>query len=67
MGEGFRRARTLEGIEHPTYDVSADQEIPSGSWTLFALTVRALVNEFMTSVDDGRLGSRNLIPRRPCR
>lgn len=64
MGEGFA-VRALEGIEHPTYDVAGDQEVPSGSWTLFALAVRALVNEFMTSADDGENSGieENLDPR----
>jgi len=50
MGEGFA-VRALEGIEHPRYETTDGDEIPAGAWTLFALGVRALVNEFMTSVD----------------
>lgn len=50
MGEGFA-VRALEGIEHPTYAVAADDEVPEGTWSLFALGVRALVNEFMVPVD----------------
>lgn len=50
MGEGFA-VRALEGIEHPRYETTDGDEIPPGAWTLFALGVRALVNEFMTSVD----------------
>lgn len=46
LGEGFAM-RALEGIDHPTYDVDAGAEVPEGQWTLFALGVRALVNEFM--------------------
>lgn len=49
MGEGFA-VRSLEGIEHPTYDPAPGDEVPQGNWTLFALGVRALVNEFMTPV-----------------
>jgi AcrR family transcriptional regulator len=56
MGEGFA-VRALEGIEHPRYDASETDDIPAGSWTLFALGVRALVNEFMTSVDDAEPGA----------
>lgn len=52
MGEGFA-VRALEGIEHPRYETTAVDEIPAGDWTLFALGVRALVNEFMTPVDAG--------------
>ncbi|MGV9193794.1 hypothetical protein ACQ143_05580 [Microbacterium sp. MC2] len=48
MGEGFA-VRAVEGIDHPTYTFSAEDEAPTGEWTLFALGVRALVNEFMTS------------------
>jgi hypothetical protein len=51
MGEGFA-VRALEGIDHPTYDADAGAEIPEGRWTLFALGVRALVNEFMVRIDD---------------
>jgi len=51
MGEGFA-VRALEGIDHPTYDADDDAEIPEGRWTLFALGVRALVNEFMVRIDD---------------
>jgi len=51
MGEGFA-IRAMEGIEHPTYDVTDADEVPTGEWTLFALGVRALVNEFMTPVAD---------------
>lgn len=50
LGEGFA-VQSLEGIEHPTYDVAADAEIRPGRWTLFALGVRALVNEFMVPID----------------
>ncbi len=50
IGEGFA-VRALEGIDHPVYDADATHEIPEGRWTLFALAVRALVNEFMVPVD----------------
>ncbi len=52
MGEGFA-VRALEGIDHPTYDARAEHEIPEGRWTLFALGVRALVNEFMVPIEPG--------------
>lgn len=55
MGEGFA-VRALEGIDHPVYEADSADEIPEGRWTLFALGVRALVNEFMVAVeapDDG--------------
>ncbi|MBN9176575.1 MAG: hypothetical protein J0I43_04310 [Microbacterium sp.] len=52
MGEGFA-IRALEGLEHPRYESTNGDEIPAGEWTLFALGVRALVNEFMTAVPAG--------------
>lgn len=55
MGEGFA-VRALEGIEHPRYTVGDDDDLPAGEWSLFALGVRALVNEFMTPVGDPRNG-----------
>ena len=50
MGEGFS-ILALEGIEHPRFTADESDDIPAGEWTLFALGVRALVNEFMTRVD----------------
>ncbi|SBS72365.1 hypothetical protein [uncultured Microbacterium sp.] len=50
MGEGFA-VRAIEGIDHPTFDFTAEHEAPTGRWTLFALGVRALVNEFMVPVE----------------
>ncbi|WP_431804412.1 hypothetical protein [Microbacterium sp. bgisy203] len=50
MGEGFA-VRALEGIEHPRVRAHDGDDVPAGEWTLFALGVRALVNEFMTPVD----------------
>lgn len=50
MGEGFS-ILALEGIEHPRFTADEGDDIPAGEWTLFALGVRALVNEFMTRVD----------------
>ncbi|MFT4051139.1 MAG: hypothetical protein QM677_02680 [Microbacterium sp.] len=52
LGEGFA-VHSLEGFAHPHYDAQDDDEIPAGRWTLFALTVRALVNEFMTPAAAG--------------
>ncbi|WP_336626370.1 MULTISPECIES: hypothetical protein [unclassified Microbacterium] len=52
MGEGFA-IRALEGLEHPRYTCTDGEEVPTGEWTLFALGVRALVNEFMTPVGAG--------------
>lgn len=53
MGEGFAM-RALEGVPHRTYDAAEGDEIPDGRWSLFALGVRGLVNEFMVPVDDPR-------------
>ncbi len=50
MGEGFA-VRAMEGIEHPRYDVAEGDELPTGTWSLFALGVRALVREFMTPIE----------------
>lgn len=50
LGEGFA-VRAVEGVDHPVYDSTPDDEIPEGRWTLFALAVRALVNEFMIPVE----------------
>ncbi|GAA1635440.1 hypothetical protein [Microbacterium flavum] len=50
LGEGFA-VRMLEGIEHPRYDCGEGDEVPPGEWTLFALSVRALVDGFMTPVE----------------
>jgi len=57
MGEGFA-VRALEGIDHPRYDVGEADEMPTGQWTLFALGVRALVNEFMTTIDGAEEAER---------
>lgn len=56
MGEGFA-IRALEELEHPRYDVSEDDEMPAGQWSLFALGVRALVNEFTVSIEPDDLES----------
>ncbi|WP_028496417.1 MULTISPECIES: hypothetical protein [Microbacterium] len=50
MGEGFA-VRAIEGIDHPTFDFTPEDEAPTGRWTLFALGMRALVNEFMVAAD----------------
>lgn len=49
LSEGFA-VRALEGIPHPRVDAAPDDEMPSGRWALFALGVRALVNEFMVPI-----------------
>lgn len=57
MGEGFA-VRALEGMEHPRIDAVDGDEVPTGEWSLFALGVRALVNEFMVpaGADQGSSG-----------
>ena len=49
LGEGFA-VRALEGIPHPRIEAGPDDDVPAGPWTLFALGVRALVNEFMVPI-----------------
>lgn len=49
FGEGFA-VRAMEGIPHPRIEAGPDDEVPAGEWTLFALGIRALVNEFMTPI-----------------
>jgi len=59
MSEGFA-LRAVEGIPHPTFEVGAAEDIPEGTWTLFALGVRALISGFMTPIEDaGRPGAHS--------
>ena len=51
MGEGFAM-RALEGVPLRAHDAGEGDEIPAGRWSLFALGVRGLVNEFMVPIDD---------------
>lgn len=62
IGEGFA-VRALEGVDHPVFEAGEEDEIPSGRWTLFALAVRALVNEFMVPVDDDELNPERRLPQ----
>lgn len=50
FGEGFA-VRALEGIPHPQITAAAGDDLPAGQWSLFALGVRALVNEFMVPIE----------------
>ncbi len=52
LGEGFA-LHAIEGLDHRDLTVTADQEGPEGTWTLFGICARALVNEFMTPITDG--------------
>ncbi len=56
LGEGFAM-RAMEGLAHPDYEIAEGEEVPPGRWTLFALTVRALVNEMMTPIDADQVGA----------
>ncbi|BDV32063.1 hypothetical protein [Microbacterium terricola] len=50
IGEGFA-IRAAEGLDHPVYVLSEDDEMaPTGQWTLFGLTVRAMSDAFMVRV-----------------
>jgi AcrR family transcriptional regulator len=53
LGEGFS-LRGIEGLEHPHIVVGEDDEGPTGSWTLFGIAVRGLVQEFMVRDDTAR-------------
>lgn len=46
LGEGFA-VRAAEGLDHPVYDVTEDDEGPTGEWTLFGIAIRGLVEAFM--------------------
>lgn len=46
LGEGFA-VRAAEGLDHPAFEVTADEEGPPGSWTLFGIAARGLVDAFM--------------------
>lgn len=59
LGEGFA-IRAAEGLDHPTYDVPDDAEVPSGQWTLFGMATMGLI-EIFTIADAGDGGS----PGRP--
>lgn len=41
LGEGFA-LHAIEGLDHRDLTVSADQEGPEGTWTLFGICVRAV-------------------------
>ncbi len=45
LGEGFA-IRGAEGMDHPMVDIADVDEGPTGYWTLFGLTVRALIDMF---------------------
>lgn len=51
LSDGFA-LRSIEGIAHPTVEATPSDEIADGTWTLFSLSLRALIREFMTPIDD---------------
>ncbi|MET0734832.1 MAG: hypothetical protein ABWY55_04205 [Microbacterium sp.] len=51
LGEGFA-VRAAEGLDHPMYEIDDDAPLPSGSWTLFGIAARGLVEVFTVRVDD---------------
>ena len=51
LGEGFA-VRAAEGLDHPTYDIPADAELPSGDWTLFGIGIRGLLAAFTIPITD---------------
>lgn len=65
LGEGFA-VRRLEGIPHRRVHttIDGDDEVPAGEWSLFAIGVRALVNEMMTPIDPVAHGSTVALPNR---
>ncbi|WP_405371573.1 MULTISPECIES: hypothetical protein [unclassified Microbacterium] len=50
LAEGFA-IRELEGLPHPTYTLTGEDDLPPGDWTLIGLSVRALVQGFMVPRD----------------
>ncbi|WP_244604291.1 hypothetical protein [Microbacterium oleivorans] len=51
MAEGFA-IQSLERLPHPSFQLSGSDGTPAGEWTLLGLTVRALVDSFMTARED---------------
>ena len=50
LGEGFA-IRAAEGLGHPTYDIPAHGELPSGRWTLFGIAIQGLLTSFTIPID----------------
>lgn len=58
LGEGFA-IRAAEGLDHPTYDLAEDAEVPAGRWTLFGIATMGLIEMFTIPVtDDARSPGR---------
>lgn len=51
LGEGFA-IRAAEGLGHPMFDLTEDDEVPSGSWTLFGISILGLVTAFTVPLDE---------------
>lgn len=62
LAEGFA-IRSLERLGHPTYQLSGADGTPAGEWTLLGLTVRALVDSFMTPREDADPEASVRLPR----
>lgn len=45
LGEGFA-VRAAEGLDHPMFDISDEDEGPTGTWTLFGVAIRGLLQAF---------------------
>ena len=51
LGEGFA-VRAAEGLDHPMLEIGDDARVPAGTWTLFGIAAKGLVDIFMVHVDD---------------
>ena len=62
LGEGFA-VRAAEGLDHPSYQIPAGGELPSGEWTLFGIGIQGLVAAFTIPIsDDGASPGRSAEP-----
>ncbi|GAA1924281.1 hypothetical protein GCM10009775_15760 [Microbacterium aoyamense] len=51
LGEGFA-VRAAEGLDHPMYEIEEGAPLPAGTWTLFGIAARGLVEVFMIRDED---------------
>lgn len=54
LGEGFA-VRAAEGLDHPMLEISDEDEAPTGSWSLFGIAARGLVDMFMVPAEGVRV------------
>jgi len=54
LGEGFA-VRAAEGLDHPMFEIADDEEAPAGTWSLFGIAARGLVDAFMVLDDDAEI------------